>query len=248
MPVIKVGVFGAHGRMGSEVVKAVQEAADTELVAGIDAAGEREKVRGADVVVDFTHPEVVLDNLRWLAANGIHAVVGTSGFDERRLSELRDILARHPGVNVLIAPNFGIAAVLMMNFAAKAAPYFESTEIIELHHPNKADAPSGTAYRTAELISQARADAGAEPMPDATTSEIDGARGADVAGVRVHALRIQGMIAHQEVVFGTHGETLTIRHDSMNRESFMPGVLLGVRSVAGLPEQLTVGLEPILGL
>ncbi|MBB6170746.1 4-hydroxy-tetrahydrodipicolinate reductase [Nocardiopsis mwathae] len=245
---IKVGVFGAHGRMGSEVVKAVQEAADTELVAGIDAAGEREKVRGADVVVDFTHPEVVLDNLRWLAANGIHAVVGTSGFDERRLSELRDILARHPGVNVLIAPNFGIAAVLMMNFAAKAAPYFESTEIIELHHPNKADAPSGTAYRTAELISQARADAGAEPMPDATTSEIDGARGADVAGVRVHALRIQGMIAHQEVVFGTHGETLTIRHDSMNRESFMPGVLLGVRSVAGLPEQLTVGLEPILGL
>ncbi|WP_344163263.1 4-hydroxy-tetrahydrodipicolinate reductase [Nocardiopsis rhodophaea] len=245
---IKVGVFGAHGRMGSEVIKAVQGAADTELVAGTDRADEREKVRGADVVVDFTHPDAVMDNLRWLAANGIHAVVGTSGFDEARTAELRDILARHPGVNVLIAPNFGIAAVLMMNFAAKAAPYFDSTEIIELHHPKKADAPSGTAYRTAELISQARANAGSDPMPDATTSEIDGARGAEVGGVRVHALRIQGMIAHQEVVFGTHGETLKIRHDSMNRESFMPGVLLGVRSVADLPEQLTVGLEPLLGL
>src|SRR5690606_37091425 len=247
-PVIKVGVFGARGRMGSEVVKAVEQAEDTVLAGIADTAEERSAVLGAEVVVDFTHPDAVMDNLRWLAENGIHAVVGTSGFDEARLAEVREILAAHPGVKVLIAPNFGIAAVLMMNFAAKDAPYFESAEIVELHHPNKADAPSGTAYRTAELVAQARADAGSAPMPDATTSEIDGARGADVDGVRVHALRITGLIAHQEVVFGTHGETLKIRHDSMNRESFMPGVLLGVRRVAELPEQLTVGLEPLLGL
>ncbi|TDQ52129.1 dihydrodipicolinate reductase [Actinorugispora endophytica] len=247
-PVIKVGVFGALGRMGSEVVRAVEAASDTELVAGVDGPEERGKVLGADVVVDFTHPDVVMDNLRWLVANGIHAVVGTSGFDEAKLAELRGLLAENPGTRVLIAPNFGIAAVLMMNFAAKAAPYFESAEIIELHHPNKADAPSGTAHRTAELIGEARAGAGLAAPPDATTSEIPGARGAEVEGVRVHALRITGMIAHQEVVFGTHGETLTIRHDSMNRESFMPGVLLGVREVAGLPEPLTIGLEPILGL
>ncbi|MFC7329545.1 4-hydroxy-tetrahydrodipicolinate reductase [Marinactinospora rubrisoli] len=245
---IKVGVFGAHGRMGSEVVRAVEGADDTELVAGVDVAAERDKVLGADVVVDFTHPDAVMDNLRWLIGNGIHAVVGTSGFDEAKLTELRGLLAEHPGVNVLVAPNFGIAAVLMMHFAQQAAPYFESVEVIELHHPNKADAPSGTAYRTAELVSQARAAAGSAPMPDATTSEIEGARGADVEGVRVHALRITGMIAHQEIVFGTHGETLTIRHDSMNRESFMPGVLLGVRRVAELPDRLTVGLEPLLGL
>ncbi len=241
-------MFGALGRMGSEVVKAVEAAEDTELVAGIDSADERDKVLGADVVVDFTHPDVVMDNLRWLVDHGIHAVVGTSGFDEGKLAEVRGLLDARPGPNVLIAPNFGIAAVLMMNFAAKAAPYFESAEIVELHHPKKADAPSGTAYRTAELIGAARAEAGLAPAPDATTSELPGARGAQVAGVRVHALRITGMIAHQEVVFGTHGETLTIRHDSMNRESFMPGVLLGVRRVASLPDRLTVGLESLLGL
>ncbi|WP_285757285.1 4-hydroxy-tetrahydrodipicolinate reductase [Nocardiopsis ansamitocini] len=245
---IKVGVFGAEGRMGSEVVKAVEAAPDTELVAGVGGPGERDAVLGADVVVDFTHPDEVMGNLRWLIANGIHAVVGTSGFDEGRLAELRGLLDEAPGAKVLIAPNFGIAAVLMMHFAAKAAPYFESAEVIELHHPNKADAPSGTAYRTAELIGAARDRAGLAPAPDATTSEIQGARGAQVAGVHVHALRITGMIAHQEVVFGTHGETLTIRHDSMNRESFMPGVLLGVREVAGLAGPLTLGLEPLLGL
>ncbi|WP_078760109.1 4-hydroxy-tetrahydrodipicolinate reductase [Marinactinospora thermotolerans] len=245
---IKVGVFGAQGRMGSEVVKAVEAAEDTELVAGVGAADERDRVLGADVVVDFTHPDVVMDNLRWLISHGIHAVVGTSGFDEARVAQVRELLAEAPGVNVLIAPNFGVAAVLMMSFAEKAAPYFDSVEIIELHHPNKADAPSGTAYRTAELVAAARERAGSAPMPDATTSELDGARGAEVGGVRVHALRITGMIAHQEVVLGTHGETLTIRHDSMNRESFMPGVLLGVRRVADLPQQVTVGLEPLLGL
>ncbi len=241
-------MFGALGRMGSEVVRAVEAEADTELVAGIDSADEREKVLGADVVVDFTHPDVVMDNLRWLVDHGIHAVVGTSGFDEARLAEVRALLDARPGANVLIAPNFGIAAVLMMNFAAKAAPHFESAEIIELHHPNKADAPSGTAYRTAELIGAARAEAGLDAAPDATTSELPGARGTQVEGVRVHALRITGMIAHQEVVFGTHGETLTIRHDSMNRESFMPGVLLGIRRVAALPDRLTLGLESLLGL
>ncbi|MBE3001401.1 4-hydroxy-tetrahydrodipicolinate reductase [Nocardiopsis sp. HNM0947] len=244
----KVGVFGADGRMGSEVVAAVQAADDMELVAGVDSAADRDAVGAADYVVDFTHPDAVMDNLEWLIERGIHAVVGTSGFDEARLERVRELQAANPGAKVLIAPNFGIAAVLMMHFAQKAAPYFDSTEIIELHHPNKADAPSGTAYRTAEMVAEARREAGTAPMPDATTSEIDGARGADVDGVRVHALRVAGLIAHQEVVFGTSGETLKIRHDSMNRTSFMPGVLLGVRRVADLPEPLTLGLESILGL
>ena len=234
--------------MGSEVVKAVQAADDMEFVAGVDAGDDREAVRGADYVVDFTHPDVVMDNLEWLIANGIHAIVGTSGFDETKLAKVRRMQRERPGTKVLIAPNFGIAAVLMMHFAKKAAPYFDSTEIIELHHPNKADAPSGTAYRTAELVAEARREAGTAPMPDATTSEIPGARGADVDGVRVHALRIQGLIAHQEVVFGTDGETLKIRHDSMNRASFMPGVLLGIRKAADLSDDLTLGLEPILNL
>ena len=244
----KVGVFGADGRMGSEVVKAVQGADDMELVAGVDQGDERDAVRGADCVVDFTHPDTVMDNLEWLIDNGIHAVVGTSGFDETKLTRVRKMQSTTPGAKVLVAPNFGIAAVLMMHFAEKAAPYFDSTEIIELHHPNKADAPSGTAYHTAELVARARREAEVEPMPDATTSEIAGARGADVDGVRVHALRIQGLIAHQEVVFGTDGETFKLRHDSMNRTSFMPGVLLGVRKIATLPDPLTLGLEPLLDL
>lgn len=234
--------------MGSEVVRAVRGADDMELVAGVDAASDRDAVLGADCVVDFTHPEAVMDNLEWLIGHGIHAVVGTSGFDEARLERVRRMQEAKPGAKVLIAPNFGIAAVLMMHFARKAAPYFDSTEIIELHHPNKADAPSGTAYRTAELVAEARREAGTAPMPDATTSEIPGARGADVEGVRVHALRISGLIAHQEVVFGTDGETLKIRHDSMNRASFMPGVLLGVRGVDGLADPLTVGLDALLDL
>ncbi|WP_150250234.1 4-hydroxy-tetrahydrodipicolinate reductase [Nocardiopsis deserti] len=244
----KVGVFGADGRMGSEVVRAVQGADDMELVAGVDAASDRDAVLGADCVVDFTHPDAVMDNLEWLIGHGIHAVVGTSGFDEARLERVRRMQEAKPGAKVLIAPNFGIAAVLMMHFARRAAPYFDSTEIIELHHPNKADAPSGTAYRTAELVAEARREAGTAPMPDATTSEIPGARGADVEGVRVHALRIAGLIAHQEVVLGTDGETLKIRHDSMNRTSFMPGVLLGVRGVGGLSDPLTVGLDTLLDL
>jgi 4-hydroxy-tetrahydrodipicolinate reductase len=178
----------------------------------------------------------------------VHAVVGTSGFDPDRLAAIRGWQAEHAGANVLVAPNFGVAAVLMMHFAQKAAPFFESVEVVELHHPNKMDAPSGTSFRTAQLIAEARAEAGLAPSPDATKTSLEGARGADVDGVRVHAVRLAGLIAHQEVLLGGHGEVLTIRHDSMTRESFMPGVLLGIRGVAGLPDRLTVGIEPLLGL
>ncbi|WP_084336984.1 4-hydroxy-tetrahydrodipicolinate reductase [Actinomadura oligospora] len=247
---IRVGVLGARGRMGSEVCRAVEGADDLELVAALDQGDALDELAkaGAEAVVDFTHPDVVMDNLRFLVGHGIHAVVGTTGFDAARLDTVRSWQAATPGGQVLIAPNFGIGAVLMMHFATKAAPFFESVEIVELHHPNKADAPSGTARRTAELVAAARAEAGAAPSPDATSQEIPGARGADVDGVRVHAVRLSGLIAHQEVLLGGHGETFTIRHDSMNRESFMPGVLLGVRRAAGLPDRLTVGIESLLGL
>ncbi|GAA5054188.1 4-hydroxy-tetrahydrodipicolinate reductase [Thermocatellispora tengchongensis] len=227
--------------------KAVHAAGDMELVAAVDKGDPIDDIAKAEVVVDFTHPDVVMDNLRWCVEHGVHAVVGTTGFDEARLGTVRGWLAEHPSVNVLIAPNFGIAAVLMMHFAQQAARFFDSAEIVELHHPNKADAPSGTARRTAELIVQARAEAGCPPMPDATTTELDGARGANVGGVRVHAVRLSGLIAHQEVLLGGGGETLTIRHDTMNRASFTPGVLLGVRRIGGLPG-LTVGLEHLLDL
>jgi len=246
--VIKVGVLGARGRMGAEVCRAVEGADDLELVAAVDQGDAREALTSAEVVVDFTHPAVVMDNLRWCIEQGLHAVVGTSGFDAERLEQVRAWLRDNPRGNVLIGPNFGIGAVLMMDFARRAAPFFESVEIVELHHPNKADAPSGTAYRTAELVAEARAKAGVGPSPDATTSQIDGARGADVQGVRVHAVRLSGLVAHQEVLLGGHGEVFTIRHDSMNRESFMPGVLLAVRRVADLPDRLTVGIESLLGL
>ncbi|MBA9006986.1 4-hydroxy-tetrahydrodipicolinate reductase [Thermomonospora cellulosilytica] len=245
---IKVGVLGARGRMGAEVCRAVEGADDLELVAAVDQGDAREALTAADVVVDFTHPDVVMDNLRWCVEQGLHAVVGTSGFGPERIAQVRRWQAGQPRGNVLIGPNFGIGAVLMMDFARRAAPFFESVEIVELHHPNKADAPSGTAYRTAELVAEARAKAGTGASPDATTSEIAGARGADVEGVRVHAVRLAGLIAHQEVLLGGHGEVFTIRHDSMNRESFMPGVLLAVRRVADLPDRLTVGIESLLGL
>ena len=240
---IRVTVLGARGRMGSEVVRAVQGADDLELAAALDL-GDPLEVSGADVAVDFTHPDAVMGNLRACVDAGVHAVVGTTGFDEARLAELREMLEGTP-VGVLVAPNFGVAAVLMMQFAASAARFFESVEVVELHHPRKADAPSGTARRTAELVAEARA--GMDPMPDATTSALDGARGADVSGVRVHAVRLAGLVAHQEVLLGGAGESLTIRHDSYDRASFMPGVLLGVRSVAARPG-LTVGLEHLLEL
>ena len=244
---IKVGVLGARGRMGSEVVKAVTESKDCELVASLDQGDSLDALltAGAQVVVDFTTPDVVMGNLEFLIKNNIHAVVGTTGFSDDRLAQLNDWLAANPKAGVLIAPNFAIGAVLMMEFAEKAAKFFESAEIIELHHPNKVDAPSGTAARTASLISDARKKANLPAMPDATTTSLDGARGANVGDVPVHSVRLRGLIAHQEVLFGGLGETLTIRHDSLDRAGFMPGVLLGVRQVSSHPG-LTVGLEKFM--
>ena len=246
---IKVGVLGARGKVGSAVCRAVEEAPDTELVAGVDQGDPITLLRdrGAEAVVDFTHPDVVMDNLRWCIEHGIHAVVGTTGFDEERLDTLRGWLADSPTTGVLVAPNFSIGAVLMMRFAAEAARHYESVEIVELHHPDKADAPSGTARRTAQLVAAARRDAGLGPVPDATSTGLDGARGADVDGVHVHAVRSRGLVAHQEVLLGGLGETLTIRHDSMDRASFTPGVLTALRQIAGRPG-LTVGLDDFLGL
>ncbi|MEQ4204741.1 4-hydroxy-tetrahydrodipicolinate reductase [Actinopolymorpha sp. B17G11] len=245
---IRVGVLGARGRMGAEVSRAVAAADDLELVAEVDLGDSLDLLvdKGAEVVVDFTHPDAVMDNLRFCVSQGIHSVVGTTGFTGERLESLRGWIADAPtGVGVLVAPNFSIGAVLMMRFAQEAAAHFDSVEIIELHHPGKADAPSGTAGRTAELVSAARAAAGLGEVPDATSQEVDGARGARVGGVRVHSVRLAGLVAHQEVLFGGHDETLTIRHDSMARTSFMPGVLLGVREVVVNPG-LTVGLEHFL--
>lgn len=246
---MKVGVLGARGKVGAEVCKAVQAADDMELVAAVDADDSIDELvsAGAEAVVDFTHPDVVMDNLEFCIDHGIHAVVGTTGFDDARLDQLRAWLADSPETGVLVAPNFSIGAILMMRFAAEAAPFYESVEIVELHHPDKADAPSGTATRTAQLVAAARREAGAGPIPDATSSGLAGARGADVEGIRVHGLRIRGLVAHQEVILGGLGETLTIRHDSLDRVSFTPGVLLGLRGIGSRPG-LTVGLEELMGL
>ena len=247
---IRVGVLGARGRMGQQVCKAVDGAPDLELVAMVDAGDWLFSVAdaGSQVLVDFTHPDVVMDNIRFAIDQGIHAVIGTTGFTSEKLETVREWVAEAPtSIGVLIAPNFGIGAVLSMKFAELAAKYYESAEVVELHHPNKADAPSGTAIRTAEVIAAARKNAGMGSPPDATTQARAGARGAEVDGVHVHALRISGLVAHQEVVFGAEGETLTIRHDSLDRVSFMPGVLLAVRNVMSRPG-LTIGLEPLLDL
>jgi 4-hydroxy-tetrahydrodipicolinate reductase len=247
---IRVGVLGARGRMGQQVCRAVDAAEDLDLVAMVDAGDWLFSVAdaGSQVLVDFTHPDVVMDNLRFAIDQGIHAVVGTTGFTPERLETVRTWVAEAPTpANVLIAPNFGIGAVLAMRFAQLAARFYESVEIVELHHPGKADAPSGTAVRTAELIAEARRAADLAPSPDATTLAREGARGADVDGVRVHSLRIAGMVAHEEIIFGATGETLSIRHDSLDRVSFMPGVLLAVRNVMTRPG-LTVGLESLLEL
>jgi 4-hydroxy-tetrahydrodipicolinate reductase len=241
---INVGVLGSRGRMGAEVVKAVTEAKDLNLVAALDLGDSLDELVSAkaQVVVDFTTPDSVMANLEFLIGKGIHVVVGTTGFDDTRIAKVTSLLAANPKVGVLIAPNFAIGAVLMMEFAEKAAKYFESAEIIELHHPNKVDAPSGTAARTADLMSKARKNAGLAAMPDATTSSLDGSRGAKVGDVPVHSIRLRGLIAHQEVLLGGPGETLTIRHDSLDRAGFMPGVLLGVRKVVE-KQGLTFGLE-----
>lgn len=249
MTVTKVGVLGARGKVGTAICDAVRDADDMELVAEVDQDDELRLLvdSGAEVVVDFTHPDVVMDNLEYCITNGIHAVVGTTGFTDERLEIVRGLLADNPGVGVLVAPNFAIGAILMMRFAVQAARYFPSAEIVELHHPNKADAPSGTAHRTATMMGAARAAAGMGPSPDATSTALEGARGADVDGVRVHSLRVTGLVAHQEVLLGTQGETLTIRHDSLDRSSFVPGVLLGVRKIAAAPG-LTVGLDSFMDL
>ena len=246
---IGVAVLGARGRMGVEVCRAVEAADDLDLVAMVDVGDWLFNVAdaGAQVVVDFTQPDVVMDNIRFCVDHDIACVVGTSGFDADKLSTVRGWLEHKPGLGVLIAPNFGVGAVLSMHFAQLAARFFDSAEIIEMHHAGKVDAPSGTAAHTASLIAQARAAADSAPMPDATTQERAGARGAEVDGVRVHSVRMSGLVAHQEVLFGTVGETLTIRHDSLSRASFMPGVLMAVRHVLHTPG-LTVGLEPLLGL
>jgi 4-hydroxy-tetrahydrodipicolinate reductase len=244
----KVGVLGARGRMGREVIRVVGEAADLEVVAEVDQGDELDALTGCDVVVDFTHPGVVMENLRWCIAHDLDVVVGTSGFAQDRLDEVRGWLADHPDVRVLVVPNFSVGAILMMRFAGQAARFFESAEVIELHHAGKADAPSGTALRTASVIGAARTAAGLGAPPDATASSRPGARGATVDDVHVHSVRVAGLVAHQEVLFGGTGETLTIRHDSLDRVSFMPGVLLAVRRIGSLPSGLTVGLEGLLGL
>ncbi|MFF4868822.1 4-hydroxy-tetrahydrodipicolinate reductase [Streptomyces sp. NPDC090109] len=249
MSKLRVAVLGARGRIGSEAVRAVEAAEDMELVAALGRGDGLEKLVEADaqVVVELTTPDSVMENLEFCLGHGIHAVVGTTGWTEERLAQLRTRLDAAPGTGVLIAPNFSIGAVLTMKFAQIAAPYFESVEVVELHHPNKVDAPSGTATRTAQLIAEARSKAGCAPQPDATTTALDGARGADVDGVPVHAVRLRGLLAHQEVLLGGEGETLTVRHDSLHHSSFMPGILLGARRVIATPG-LTFGLEHFLDL
>ncbi|MFT4469893.1 4-hydroxy-tetrahydrodipicolinate reductase [Arthrobacter sulfonylureivorans] len=246
---LAVAVLGAGGRMGSEAVKAVEAAPDLELVAALKRGDSLEELvsAGAQVVVDLTTPENTEANVRFAVDHGMHAVVGTTGWDEAKRASLAELLEQHPGAGVLIAPNFALGSVLASSFAATAAKYFESVEIIELHHPDKVDAPSGTAIRTAQLVAAARDTAGVPAGPDATTKALDGARGAEVDGVRVHSVRLRGLVAHQEVLLGGPGEQLTIRHDSFDRASFMPGVLLGVRTVTGRPG-LTYGLDGYLEL
>lgn len=246
---IKVGVLGAHGRVGTAVVAGVRAADDLELVAEIDKDDSLEKLldAGPEVIVDFTTPDSVMSNLEFCIKHGIHCVVGTTGFDDDRYDQVRSWCAASQGTGVLIAPNFAISAVLTMSFARQAAKFFESAEVVEYHHPNKLDAPSGTAVKTAQGIAEARKAAGMQPCPDATVQELDGARGTDIDGVRVHAVRMTGMVAHEEVIFGTVDQSLTIRQDSYGRDSFVPGVLLGVRNVMDHPG-LTIGLDKFLGL
>ncbi|MFF4384555.1 4-hydroxy-tetrahydrodipicolinate reductase [Kitasatospora sp. NPDC001547] len=246
---LRVAVIGARGRIGSEAVKAVEAAPDLELVATLGRGSEPRELTeaGAQVAVELTHPDSVMGNLDYCLHHGIHVVTGTTGWTDERLATVRGWLDEAPELGLLIAPNFSIGAILGMKFSQVAARYFESVEVVELHHDRKADAPSGTATRTAQLIAAARAEAGRPPQQDPTTHSLPGARGADVDGVPVHAVRLRGLLAHQQVMFGDTGETLTIRHDSLHHSSFMPGILLGVRKVVGTPG-LTFGLEHFLDL
>lgn len=244
---LRVGVVGAAGSMGGQSCRAVEQADGLQLVARVDLGDPLESLEqaGAQVVVDFTRPDAVMGTIEHCVRAGLHCVVGTTGVSAERLDQVRGWLALRPDVGVLVAPNFSIGAVLMMRFAEQAAPYFTSVEVVELHHPRKADAPSGTAQRTAERIASARRHADLDPAPDATQDALPGARGAAVAGVPVHAVRLEGLVAHQEVLLGGTGELLTIRHDSLDRASFMPGVLRAVRWVPRHPG-LTVGIEAVL--
>jgi 4-hydroxy-tetrahydrodipicolinate reductase len=244
---IRVGVLGARGKMGSQACHALAGVDDLDLVARVDVGDDRAVLADAQVAVDFTSPGAVMDNIAWCIDHGVNVVAGTSGFTAERLRVIEDRLRTAPDVAVLVVPNFSVGAVLMMRFAAQAARFYESVEIIELHHPSKVDAPSGTARRTAELVAGARRAAALGAMPDASADTLDGARGADVDGVAVHSVRVRGLVAHQEVILGGPGETLTIRHDSLDRESFMPGVLAAVRSVVDR-RGLMVGLDEVLGL
>ena len=244
---IKVAVLGAKGRMGAEVVKAVTNASDLELVASIDQNDDFNIVKnsGAQVAVDFTTPDVVMNNLELLINAGISPVVGTTGFNEEKISKLQKMLQSNSQVSLRLVPNFSIGAILMMRFAKAATKFYDSVEIIEYHHPNKIDAPSGTAVRTAQIIAEERKLNNLGKNPDATISEVPGSRGSKIDGIPVHAVRMQGLVAHQEVVFGSHGETLTIRHDSFDRESFMPGVLLAIRNIGKKPG-LTIGIDDLI--
>lgn len=246
---IKVGVLGAKGRVGQAVVEGVNAAEDLELVATVGRGDSLDllTMNGAEVVVDFTQPGVVMGNLEYCISKGIHCVVGTTGFDEERLAQVEEWTKAEGAGNVLIAPNFAISAVLTMVLARQAARYFETAEVVEYHHPTKLDAPSGTAIHTAQAIAAARSEAGLGDMPDATEQSLDGARGANVDGVPVHAVRTRGMVAHEEVIFGAQGQSLTIRQDSYDRTSFVPGVLVGVRQIANHPG-LVVGLDSYMGL
>ena len=243
---VAIAVIGAAGRMGRTTCAAIEAADDLELVARLDVGDDLAAgLKGADVAVVFSVPDAAVDNVLTCVRAGVHAVVGTTGWTDERLGAVRDALAEAPGIGVLVAPNFALGAVLLMRFAAQAAVHFESVEVIELHHPDKVDAPSGTARSTAAEIAAARREAGLPLSPDATNTGLDGARGADVDGVRVHSVRLRGLVAHEEVLLGGPGEQLTIRHDSFDRISFMPGVLLAVRGIGARPG-LTVGLEHYL--
>jgi 4-hydroxy-tetrahydrodipicolinate reductase len=247
MSTTRVAVIGAAGRMGRAVCAAVEEVDGLELVGRFDAGEDLGDLAGADVAVEFSVPGASPDNVAHCVEREVHVVVGTTGWTEERLSALREQLADHQGVGVLVAPNFAVGAVLMMTFARQAARFYESVEVVELHHPDKVDAPSGTAARTADLVGAAREEAGLPPVPDATQHDPHGTRGGRLHGVPVHSVRLRGLVAHQEVLLGGPGEMLTIRHDSFDRVSFMSGVLHAVREVADHPG-LTVGLEHYLGL
>ena len=246
---LRVGVIGARGRMGEKTCQAVVDADDLDLVAAVGGREWLFSLADADsqVVVDFSHPDVVMDHVRFCLDQNIHVIAGTSGFTDERLETIRQWLVAKPDLGVMVVPNFAVGAVLTARFAREAARFFESVEIIEMHHAGKADAPSWTAVATTRAVALARKDAGLGAVPDATTLQIDGARGAGIDGIQVHSVRLPGLVAHQEVILGSTGETLTIRHDSLHRSSFMPGVLTAIRAVSGRPG-LTIGLEQLLGL